>query len=605
MAHIDAGKTSLTENLLFKSGMTRTLGKVDSGDTITDTLEMEKKRGITIKETTTSLYWKDIKINILDTPGHYDFFSEVLRTLYVLDFVVLVISGVEGIQTQTDKIIRLLQEKEIPFIVFINKVDRIGFDHKKIVEDLRSRYKVDFVQMQCIDMDSMKISDCSENKEILEDNLLRISIYSPECLKYVEEKIKSIYELIEVLKKLFWMKRVYPIFFGSAKNDLGISELLDFIAEIANYFEKNKNLSLGKLSGIVYKIIHEKNKKLIYFRIYRGNISKFDILKIGENESLKIKNLYKIEKTKIIECNTVSEGDIGILLNVHNIKVGDIIGVLDERVRKVPVSEPCFHFALYPSDLRQKIELNQALEEIMLEDPSISFRSENDKFILKISGEIQKEYIMDRLISNYKINCLVGEIDVIIKETIREKAVGSIGIYKSKNFLNAGIKFEISPKERGSGVEYESEVSYGYLTKSFQNAVYEGVMIGVRSGLKGGELTDIKITLKGAIYDSCSSTPADFRKLSPEVIQKIISEIGTQILFPYMDISIRLNKSFCGVLTQEILLINGTIRNIEVLEETMEINCILESSRWNELIRRLNSITSGKFEYKIKRLIYE
>jgi len=605
LAHIDAGKTTITENLLYKSGMIRTLGKVDSGNTTTDTLEMEKKRGITIKETTTSLIWNGVKINILDTPGHYDFFSEVLRTLYVLDFAVLVVSGVEGIQTQTDRIIKLLQEKDIPFIVIINKVDRPGLDYSGIIEDLRSKYKADFVQMQCIDVNSMQLTDCCENKAVLEDNLLRMSMHVPECLKYVDGKIKKFEDHSDVIKRLFWMKKVYPIFLASAKNDLGIAELLNFIAELPDNHKESENLSHNKVCGIVYKIVHEKNRKMIYFRLYKGNVSKLQDVKIGENEVFKIKNLFTIEKTKIVECDTVHEGDIGILINIHNIKVGDIVGETDEMIREIPLNEPCYRFAVYPSNLHQKIELAQALGEIVLEDSSISFHPEEDKFVLNISGEIQKEYIMERLNSNYNINCQVGKMDTTIKETLKETAVGAIGFGQSRNHLKAAIGFQISPKERGSGVEYVTEISYGYLSKSFQNAVYEGVLNGVKSGLKGGELTDIKVTFKKAYYDSVTSTPADFRRLAPEVMQKIIEASGTEILIPYMDIIIRLNECFCGTVTQDITLMNGLVNNIEVTEEGMEINCILEPHYWNDYILRLNSITSGKFDYKIRRVIYD
>ena len=602
MAHIDAGKTTLTENLLYKSGAIRKLGKIEAGNTTTDTLEMERRRGITIKETTTSLDWNGAKINILDTPGHFDFFSEVLRTLYVMDLAVLVISGVEGIQTQTDRIIRILQEKDLPFIVFINKLDRIGYNPSKVIEELRSKCKTDLIQMQKADTRSAGLISGFEDEELLEENLLTMSMHSPECLNYLDRKEPSRKDITSQIIRLFWEKKAYPIFLGSAKKDIGIAELLDYIAEIAKY-DRIGTTSDDKVSGVIYKISHDNGKQLCFFRLYHGSVSKLQDVKIGEN-IFRIKNLYTIENTKTVSCETVKENDIGILTNLHDLKVGDIIGEDDEQIREIVLTEPFYRFAVYPADLQQKLMLTDALEEIAVEDPSISFQINEDHSILNVSGVIQKEYIVDRLVSEYGIDCRIGEMDIIVKETVKKTGIDYYDFGESKSRLNAAMMLEISPLERGRGIEYCTEVSFGYLNKSFQNAAREGVFIGVKNGLQGGELTDIKVTFKAARYDSVTSSPADFRRLAPELMQKIIRSTGTILLYPFMDVVIRVKTSVSRAVVQHLSLL-GQLNGIEVMGDDSEITYIIEPNFWNDCLLQLNSVTSGRYEYRIRRAFYD
>lgn len=604
MAHIDAGKTSLTENFLFKSGAINVLGKVDSKNTTMDNLKMERSRGITIRESTTSFIWNGVKINIVDTPGHFDFFSEVIKSLYVVDCVILIISAVEGIQTQTDRIIRLLTDMGIPYITFINKIDRVGSDYSKIFEEMRYKYKTDYVQMQNMDFNLIELMDSSLDHEVFEENILSMSLHDKGCLEDYQEGNGKFYDYYLSKKSLFWSQKVYPVFLGSVKYDLGIQEILDFISELVEEKSNGNIVGAQKVSAIIYKIEYLENKKLCFFRLYKGSISKLDDVKIGEEE-LKIRNLFTIKNTKIVKCDTVYENDIGILVDIDNIKIGDIIGEMDEKIRTIVMNEPCYFFTIFSSNIKDRIELVKALEKITLEDPSISFKVASNKIMVSICGEIQKEYIIDKLESQYKINFQIGDVKLKFKETICKRALGSIGFMQSKNHLNAAIQFEILPQKRGSGVKYISEVSSGYLSKPFQNAVREGVFKGLENGVKGGELTDIKIIFKKAIYDSVSSTPSDFRKLAPEVIQKIIEKTGTEILIPYTKITLSVQESFMGGVIEKVLLYHGKINDILNVEDFVEIHCIVKMKYWNYLLTSLNSITGGTFEYKTIGTIYD
>jgi ribosomal protection tetracycline resistance protein len=609
VAHIDAGKTTLTENILYESGVIRHKGRVDDGSTTTDCLEMEKSKGITIKETTISFYWKGIKINLFDTPGHADFFPEVARALQVLDAAILVISAKEGIQSQTVVIYNNLKKLNIPIIVYINKLDRVGADVEKVCEDIKKVLNAHYVLLQEVvyNESNIELYDWSRNSKLIDDNILTISEFSPQILDVYEQKNTTLFNLVEKeIKTNFLKGNIMPIFQGSAIKGIGVTDLMDHLIQIVDskLIDKDDNLS-----AIVYKVvIDKKQNKKIYFRIYSGEVKVLEAINIERNNtSYIIKNLEMISNGKMEKTNKISAGDIGILSNVSDIKVGDILGSRCQWIKKIPKFSPILTCSVTPLIPEKRHELITALLELMEEDPNLECEivPDTNEITVKIFGDIQKEFLKEQLLSRYGICAQFNSMSTIYKETPRNKSEYIINMGEDRNPFNASIYLKVIPTEEGSGFEYESQVSYGYLNKSFQNAVREGVVNGLKNGLKGWNVTDMKVIFYRAYYDSVTSTPADFRKLAPIVLKHALKEVGTFLLEPILEYEIVVPEENCGRVICDIETMGGAVSDIITSSTTIKLygKVPLETSK--DFKKILASYTKGKGTFTVNNVSYK
>ena len=532
LAHVDAGKTTLTESLLYTSGAILELGSVDKGTTRTDTMFLERQRGITIQAAVTSFNWNDYKINIVDTPGHTDFITEVYRSLSVLDGAILVISAKDGVQAQTRILFHALQKMNIPTIIFINKIDQYGINLNNIYQNIKEKLSNDIIVMQNVtltpEISIKNIIDLDEWDPVISknDKLLK---------KYIAGEKLTIQELTQEEYRCVKKGSLFPIYHGSARNNIGTQQLIE---AISNLFCSEMNENDSELCGRVFKIEYTDHKqRLVYLRLYSGTLHLRDTIILPEKKKVKLTEIYIPSNGEMIQTKTVCSGDIFIIPN-NTLRLNDIIG--NEKLLPCNVwndkTVPILRTRIEPIKIEEREKLLDALTEIADTDPLLRYYVDTitHEIIISFLGTVQLEVICSLLIEKYHINIRIEDPTVIYLEKPLQKADYTIHIEVPPNPFWASIGLSITPLPIGSGIQYESKVSLGYLNQSFQNAVREGINYGLEQGLYGWEVTDCKICFEYGVYYSPVSTPSDFRFLAPIVLEQALKKAGTQLLEPYL-----------------------------------------------------------------------
>ena len=532
LAHVDAGKTTLTESLLYTSGAILELGSVDKGTTRTDTMFLERQRGITIQAAVTSFNWNDYKINIVDTPGHADFITEVYRSLSVLDGAILVISAKDGVQAQTRILFHALQKMNIPTIIFINKIDQYGINLNNIYQNIKEKLSNDIIVMQNVtltpEISIKNIIDLDEWDPVISknDKLLK---------KYIAGEKLTIQELTQEEYRCVKKGSLFPIYHGSAKNNIGTQQLIE---AISNLFCPEMNKNYSELCGRVFKIEYTDHKqRLVYLRLYSGTLHLRDTIVLSEKKKVKLTEIYIPSNGEMIQTEIVCSGDIFIIPN-NTLRLNDIIG--NEKILPCNVwndkTVPILRTRIEPIKIEEREKLLDALTEIADTDPLLRYYVDTitHEIVISFLGTVQLEVICSLLIEKYHINIRIEDPTVIYLEKPLQKADYTIHIEVPPNPFWASIGLSITPLPIGSGIQYESKVSLGYLNQSFQNAVREGINYGLEQGLYGWEVTDCKICFEYGVYYSPVSTPSDFRFLAPIVLEQTLKKAGTQLLEPYL-----------------------------------------------------------------------
>ena len=532
LAHVDAGKTTLTESLLYTSGAILELGSVDKGTTRTDTMFLERQRGITIQAAVTSFNWNDYKINIVDTPGHTDFITEVYRSLSVLDGAILVISAKDGVQAQTRILFHALQKMNIPTIIFINKIDQYGINLNNIYQNIKEKLSNDIIVMQNVtltpEISIKNIIDLDEWDPVISknDKLLK---------KYIAGEKLTIQELTQEEYRCVKKGSLFPIYHGSAKNNIGTQQLIE---AISNLFCPEMNKNYSELCGRVFKIEYTDHKqRLVYLRLYSGTLHLRDTIVLSEKKKVKLTEIYIPSNGEMIQTEIVCSGDIFIIPN-NTLRLNDIIG--NEKILPCNVwndkTVPILRTRIEPIKIEEREKLLDALTEIADTDPLLRYYVDTitHEIVISFLGTVQLEVICSLLIEKYHINIRIEDPTVIYLEKPLQKADYTIHIEVPPNPFWASIGLSITPLPIGSGIQYESKVSLGYLNQSFQNAVREGINYGLEQGLYGWKVTDCKICFEYGVYYSPVSTPSDFRFLAPIVFEQALKKAGTQLLEPYL-----------------------------------------------------------------------
>lgn len=532
LAHVDAGKTTLTESLLYTSGAILELGSVDKGTTRTDTMFLERQRGITIQAAVTSFNWNDYKINIVDTPGHTDFITEVYRSLSVLDGAILVISAKDGVQAQTRILFHALQKMNIPTIIFINKIDQYGINLNNIYQNIKEKLSNDIIVMQNVtltpEISIKNIIDLDEWDPVISknDKLLK---------KYIAGEKLTIQELTQEEYRCVKKGSLFPIYHGSARNNIGTQQLIE---AISNLFCPEMNENDSELCGRVFKIEYTDHKqRLVYLRLYSGTLHLRDTIILPSKKKVNLTEIYIPSNGEMIQTKIVCSGDIFIIPN-NTLRLNDIIG--NEKILPCNVwndkTVPILRTRIEPIKIEEREKLLDALTEIADTDPLLRYYVDTitHEIVISFLGTVQLEVICSLLIEKYHINIRIEDPTVIYLEKPLQKADYTIHIEVPPNPFWASIGLSITPLPIGSGIQYESKVSLGYLNQSFQNAVREGINYGLEQGLYGWEVTDCKICFEYGVYYSPVSTPSDFRFLAPIVLEQTLKKAGTQLLEPYL-----------------------------------------------------------------------
>ncbi|MGB1043244.1 MAG: GTP-binding protein [Tenacibaculum sp.] len=605
LAHVDAGKTTLTEHLLYHAGAIRKIGSVDKGSAVTDSLTLEKERGISIKAATTSFVWKNTKVNLIDTPGHVDFSSEVARTLCVVDAVVLVISAVEGVQAHTLTIVDALHDLKIPTLIFINKIDRQGADTESVLKQIKKELQFKTVSIYTSHdegLTSAHIKSVFNNNSITKEQkeaILEELIETDEKLltQYFNGVHLSDEVYLNTITKSTSNTLITPVFTGIAKNNIGVEELLNGLVQ---FIKPKKRNTTDETSAYVYKLEHHKiHGAMAHVKVFSGELSaKSVVFNHTQNLETKINQSKTFHETKHLDT-TIKTGDIGIITGVLGTKAGDILGN-PEGIPIVPeLNIPVLSVQVIVINDKNYNALAQALQIIDKEDPSLQFKwhKPEKELILLLMGDMQIEVLTHLLQERFNIAARFTDPQIVYKETISKAAEGYIRYWMPKPCW-AIMTFLIEPAPLNSGVSYQSIVSKNDVHNKYQNEIARTIPKALEQGLLGWEVTDVKITLIKGEDHNVHSRPGDFNLATPMGIMKGLQNGGTHLLEPLLRFEIKTNEELLGKLMSELTNRRAIIDSPAFEQDLVLLTGTIPVATSLDLSIKLNTICSGRLRLR-------
>jgi len=606
LAHVDAGKTSLTERILFETGVIKSVGSVDKGTTQTDTMELERARGITIQSAVVSFQLNKLKVNLIDTPGHGDFVAEVERSLRVLDGVVLVVSSVEGVQPQTRRLARAIRSADLPMLIFVNKVDRLGARGEALLEDLRRKLKLRVVAMNAatgIGDRAAEVVKRDRESPAWRDPVIDLLAETNE--RVIEEFDRTGGDLsasfLEAeLRAQIAASDIVPVFFGSAITGVGVPELLAGIEEWLPAAEEARD---APAAGTVFKIARRASgEKLVYVRLFAGSLAVRQRVVLrrhdafGEMEQIeeRITGIDRFASGTTAPAEAASAGEIAGLHGLRAARIGDRIGADETGAREIArvFPAPALESVVRPVEPGQITRLRAALDQLAEQDPLISLRQRNDEgeISIRLYGEVQKEVVMETLSRDYGVDVTFGPSQTICIERPVGAGEHAEIIFENGNPFYATVGFRVEPAERRSGIRYVREL--GALPLAFYRAIEETAYETLTQGLCGWEVTDCIITLTRV--GMCPvSTAGDFRKLTPLVLMQALLVAGTEVCEPVEEFDLEIPEDTFGAVSGALVSARATIRNAFRDGSSYRIICEIPTAELRAVEQQLPALTRG------------
>ncbi len=613
LAHVDAGKTTLTERLLYAAGVIDEIGSVDDGNTQTDTLALERQRGITIKSAVVSfVIGDDVTVNLIDTPGHPDFIAEVERVLSVLDGAVLVISAVEGVQSQTRVLMRTLQRLRIPTLLFVNKIDRGGAGCERTLEAIVEKLTPSVIAMGAVHdeetkgagftryeaMDDTFLAELAELLADHDDALLTAIVDDPSAIPYTRLRSELATQTARTL--------VHPVFFGSAITGAGVDALTAGIAELLPATAGDVD---GGLSGSVFKVERgPAGEKIAYVRMFSGTIRMRDRLRFGDDDERKVTAISVFDRGSAVQRPSVAAGQIGKLWGLGDIRIGDAIGDARNGSDEHHFAPPTLETVVVPRRRSYGGALHVALTQLAEQDPLIDVRRDDIRQETSVSlyGEVQKEVIQATLADEFGIDVEFRETTTICIERPFGTGAAVEFIDTPPNPFLATVGLRVEPAAAGSGIHYGIEVELGGLPLAFFRAVEETVHATLRQGLSGWEVTDCSIAMThsgywprqshmhGTFDKSMSSTAGDFRNLTPLVLMDALKQAGTGVHEPIHRFRLEIPSDTYGATAPVLARLRAVPRSQEVRASNTVLEGDIPAAQVHELQQRLSSLTRGE-----------
>lgn len=618
MAHIDAGKTTTTERILFYSGENYRIGEVDNGEASMDFMEQEQDRGITISSAATTCYWKDHKINIIDTPGHVDFTAEVERSLRVLDGAVAVVCGVSGVEPQTETVWRQADSYRVPRIIFINKMDRLGADFYAAIDELKEKFSItpvplflpigsesdfsgiiDVINGDRIEFDKtsygseMSRYPLTEEQKKVRDQWYEFLIDS--VASYSDEITELFFSgedipeqmIYDVLRSETIKRNLYPVFVGSALKNIGVQPLLDGITALLP-----SPLDLPVMKGIsvkheheveirhdpsshplalIFKIQHDREAgPLCFIRVYSGVLKKGTaIFNIGKKKKERINRIVRMHANKQETIDSLAAGDIGVIIGFKHAQTGDTIGSEGYQVllESMHFPEPVISVAIEPKTMSDQDKLKSALTLLSVEDPTFTWKEDTDtgQIVIRGMGELHLDVLVTRLTKEMKVEARVGNPQVTYRETISQP----IEYTETYNRILAGkehqatVTLAITPRPTGSGVSFISDLSKRDLPQEYLEAIERGVMNSVKSGIRYGyEVVDIEVRLKQVGFSLLTASEFAFEAASAICFENGARESEPILLEPVMKVDLIVPTQFVGDVMSSLTSRGGLINSM-------------------------------------------
>jgi elongation factor G len=661
MAHIDAGKTTTTERILFYTGRTHRIGEVHEGTATMDWMEQEQERGITITSAATTCTWRDIRINIIDTPGHVDFTAEVERSLRVLDGAVAVFDAVHGVQPQSEKVWRQADKYGVPRICFINKIDKMGADFEHAVDTIRKRLSAKPVAIQIpigqedkfkgvIDLLAMKAvvweddtmgaeyvtqeipAELKKKAEAFHAQLVEsIAENDDEILhKFLEGEEITPGELRSSLRKSTIALKVFPVVVGTAFKNKGVQPLLDAVVdylpspldvpETHGLNPDNGETIIRKaddkepFSALAFKIMADPFVgQLTFIRVYSGQLKTGDsVLNTGRRRTERIGRLLKMHANKREEISEILAGDICAAVGLKGVSTGDTI--CDERhpiaLENITFAVPVISVAVEPKTKADQEKMGMALGRLAQEDPTFKVHTDPDsgQTIISGMGELHLEIIVDRMMREYKVEANVGKPQVAYRETIRKHAEA-----EGKYIRQTGgrgqyghAKIYLDPQPPGTGYEFVNDVVGGSVPKEFIKPIDQGIQEALEGGvLAGYPMVDVKATLYDGSYHDVDSNEMAFKIAGSMAFKEAARKASPVLLEPVMAVEVVTPEDYAGVIMGDLSSRRGRIEGMEHRAGSQVIKAIVPLAEMFGYATHMRSSTQGRAEYSMHFARYE
>jgi len=601
IAHIDAGKTTATERVLFYTGRTHRMGDVDDGTTVTDWMDQERERGITITAAAITCYWRNHQINIIDTPGHIDFTVEVQRSLRVLDGGVVIFDAVAGVEPQSETVWRQADSYQVPRICFVNKMDRVGADFWRTIEMIEERLEANPVALQVpvgtessfrgivdlINMQAISYSDglgaesevgpipaelqeeAAQKREILLEKVAETD--EALTIKYLEGEEITAEELRRALRQATLNGELVPVLCGSALRSKGVQLMLDAVVDYlpspldippivginpkTDVQESRPADEEAPLAALVFKIVTDPYVgRLAYFRVYSGRVqARGAVRNTNKNIKERIGRLLRMYANRREEIDEVLAGDIGATLGLKNTFTGETLSDFNRPIilESIKFPEPVISVAIEPRTEADQDKMSDALNRLAEEDPTFKVKADEEtgQTIISGMGELHLEVLVERMLREFKVRAGVGRPQVAYKETITKpvRAEGRFVRQTGGRGHFGHVWLELEPLEKGGGFEFEDKTVGGVIPKSFIPSVERGVREALDSGvLAGYPLVDLKATLVDGSYHEVDSSDVDFKIAGSMALKNGVLQAAPILLQPVMKLEVVAPEEFAG-----------------------------------------------------------
>jgi elongation factor G len=661
MAHIDAGKTTTTERVLFYTGITHRIGEVHEGTATMDWMEQEQERGITITSAATTCFWRDVRINIIDTPGHVDFTAEVERSLRVLDGACAVFDAVHGVEPQSETVWRQADKYGVPRICFINKMDKMGADFEHAVDTIRKRLNARPVAIQIpigqeaafkgvIDLIGMRAIIWNDESmgaeyvvEEIPENLRKkadafhtqlvetIAENDDEILhKFLEGETISADELRKSLRKSTIDLKLFPVLCGTAFKNKGVQTLLDAVVDFLPSpadIPPTKGLNPDKLeqeverkaadsepfAALAFKIMTDPFVgQLTFIRVYSGHLKTGDSVLIpSKGKTERIGRLLKMHANKREEINEIFAGDICACVGLKGVTTGDTI--CNEKspivLESIEFAQPVIAVAVEPKTKSDQEKMGVALNKLAQEDPTFRVHTDPDsgQTIISGMGELHLEIIVDRMMREYKVEANVGKPQVAYRETIRKHSEAEGKFIRqtggSGNYGHVKIRIEPNP---GKGFEFENDVVGGSVPREYVKPTEQGIKEALQGGILAGyEMVDVKVTLYDGSYHDVDSNEMAFKIAGSLAFKEAARKANPVLLEPVMAVEVVVPEEYMGTIIGDLNSRRGRIEGMEHRAGSQVIKSNVPLSEMFGYATTMRSQTQGRATYSMHFHRYE